>query len=230
MRYLAASLTLTLIVCVASASGQQSQPQQPQQSPQPAQSSMPQPAQSSSKPLPDRWQHFILDQTTPEEALGLLGKPASDKVDQLQIHNIDRWISIRRKDKIFRKMTWKKPAGALKLDLAFLEGKLVMMRVYYDKKQLPAENLAPSFGVNFIAVEKVSPNPLEYEQNAVGHIEHYPMQYYAVAVSPHSFLSALVVDVNIKRLLKRVVSVPVEGYLPGQVALIEILSRKLEKL
>lgn len=227
MKYLAASLTLALVVCVASASGQQSPP--PQQQQQQEQQS-PQSSQSLSKPLPDRWQNFILDQTTPEEALGLLGKPASDKVDQLQIHNIDRWISLRRKDKIFRKMTWKKPAGASKLDLAFLDGKLVMMRVYYDKKQLLAENLAPAFGINFIAVEKVSPNPLEYEQNAVGHIKKYPMQYYAVAVSPNSFLSALVVDPSIKRLLKRVVSVPVEGYLPGQVALIEILSRKLEKL
>jgi hypothetical protein len=217
MKYLAASLTLTLVVCAASALGQQT--------PQPPQSS-----QSLSKPLSDRWQNLILDQTTPEEALGLLGKPASDKVDQLQIHNIDRWISTRRKDKIFRKMTWKKPAGALKLDLAFLDGKLVMMRVYYDKKQLLAENLAPAFGINFIAVEKVSPNPLEYEQNAVSHIEKYPVQYYAVAVSPGSFLSALVVDVNIKRLLKRMVSVPVKGYLPGQVALIEILSRKIEKI
>jgi hypothetical protein len=200
---------------------------QPQQ--QQSQASPPS-GQVSSKPLPDRWQNLILDQTTPEEALALLGKPAGDKVDQLQFHNIDRWISLRRKDKIFRKMTWKKPAGVDKLDLAFLDGKLVMMRVYYKKKQLPAENLAPAFGINFIGVEKVSPNPLEYEQNAVTHIENYPMQYYAVAVSPNSFLSALVVDPNIKRLLKRMVSVPVAGYLPGQVALIEIVSRRLEKI
>jgi hypothetical protein len=210
------------LVCAASASGRQTQPQQQTQSSPPG--------QPSSKPLPDRWQNLIIDQTTPEEALALLGKPASDKVDQLQIHNIDRWISLRRKDKIFRKLTWKKPAGAHKLDLAFLDGKLVMMRVYYEKKQLPAEKLAPTFGINFIGVEKVSPNSLEYEQNAVTHIENYPMQYYAVAVSPNSFLSALVVDPNIKRLLKRMVSVPVEGYLPGQVALIEIVSRRLEKI
>jgi hypothetical protein len=223
LRRLACSLTLALLACVAAASGHRTQPQQQPQSSPPA-------GQSSGKPLPDRWQNLILDQTTPEEALALLGKPASDKVDPLQIHNIDRWISLRRKDKIFRKLTWKKPAGAHKLDLAFLDGKLVMMRVYYEKKQLPAEELAPAFGINFIGVEKVSPNPLEYEQNAVTNIENYPMQYYAVAVSPNSFLSALVVDPNIKRLLKRMVSVPVEGYLPGQVALIEIVSRRLEKI
>ncbi|HKP71728.1 MAG TPA: hypothetical protein VJT82_02255 [Pyrinomonadaceae bacterium] len=225
MRRLAIAISLTLVACAAHVRGQQQQPQPSTQTQTATQT--PQPPQP--KPLPDRWRDFVLDRTTPDDALRLLGKPAWDKTDQLQVHNIDRWISLRRKEKIFRKMTWKRLAGAHKLDLAFLDDRLVMLRVYYEGRQLPAENLSPTFGINFIAVEEVSPNSLEYEQNAVSHIEEYPVQYYAVAVSPNSFLSATVVDPGLKRMLKRVVNARVEGYLPGQVTELEMLSRKLEK-
>ena len=82
----------------------------------------------------DGWQGLTLDRNTPEDAVRTLGQPASDKIDRLRIHLIDKWITPKHKEKIFRVLTFKNVGDAKQAKLAFLDNKLVRILLDYKEK------------------------------------------------------------------------------------------------
>ena len=96
-------------------------------------------AQEQDRPMPDRWRGLILDQSTPEDAIRILGNPKSDKPSELPVQRINNWITKKRKQKVFRKLKFDKPEGVDSAELYFLDGKLVMIQI--DPKEVRPNSL-----------------------------------------------------------------------------------------
>jgi hypothetical protein len=52
-------------------------------------------AQEQDKPMPDRWRGLVIDQSTPEDAIRILGEPKKDKVGSLTVMDVRSWGSLR---------------------------------------------------------------------------------------------------------------------------------------
>src|SRR5436190_20578671 len=78
---------------------------------------------------PDRWRGLILSESTPEDAIQVLGKAEKDEANQpLRVFGgVSHWLTKRQKEKIFRVIEFKlgKEQGVQKADMYFLDGKLV---------------------------------------------------------------------------------------------------------
>src|ERR1051326_6326609 len=74
---------------------------------------------------PDRWRNLILNESTADDAIQVLGKPSKDSIGQLPTAPLSNWITKRQKEKIFRTLEFNKPEGINKAWLFFLNGKLV---------------------------------------------------------------------------------------------------------
>src|SRR6266446_4309027 len=101
----------------------------------------------------DGWNGLTLDKSTPEDAIRMLGQPASDKLDELRFRVIDKWITPRQKQKIFRVLAYKDAGEVERAELAFLENKLVRIHIEYGIKQFPAADLKKKFGADFVRIE-----------------------------------------------------------------------------
>lgn len=189
--------------------------------------------QEQTTPLPDRWRGLIVDQSTPEDAIRVLGRPSSDKVTSLTVYHINAWVTRRRKEKIFRRLEFKKPEGIDKAILCFLDNKLVMIELDL-KSGISPNGLANIYGVSFRPMvsevsEGLNPRDFERDQGRV-YPRVYPVTYYMVAVSPQSFISAMVGNVpSFGGALARTMGIPDrEGSFPGKVEILQIISRTLE--
>lgn len=189
--------------------------------------------QSPESPKPDRWRGLILDQSTPEDAIQILGQPASDKIGKLYVSKIQSWLSKRAKEKIFRTLEFKKPEGIDKARLSFLDNKLVAIDLDVRKGIAPIA-LANIYGVEFqplVSAADVAFRPRDYESNQ-GRIypKTYPTVYSMVAVSKNSFIDAMVSNVpSFGGALTRSMGIPDEpGTFPGRVETVTIVSRTLE--
>ena len=105
----------------------------------------------------DGWQGLFIDESTPQDAKRVLGEPVNDELDRLNIRVVDRWLSSKQKDKAFRKLTFRRIEKVDKVELFFLDDKLVMMRL--DLGPL-GENWSPDslnarFSVNFIPLKRI---------------------------------------------------------------------------
>src|SRR5216683_3865528 len=83
-------------------------------------------AQQQPSARADAWRGLTVDVSTPEDAIRNLGKPSGDKDKQsLHILMVDRWLtSGKHNQKIFRRLTFMKPAGFAEARLSFLNDKL----------------------------------------------------------------------------------------------------------
>lgn len=182
----------------------------------------------------DGWRGLVLDQTTPADAVRLLGTPASDKTDRVEVHNVDKWVAEKRREKIFRKLVFKKLDPVERAELYFLDDKLVMIRLWYGKdSKLPAREIPAAYGADFLLVESGVPKdstPAMYEGQKESLIPKvYPTIYYMVTVAPSSFVSAAVMNGSVKSVLKEMVRKPTTNPFPGKVLYVEMVSRRLEK-
>lgn len=187
-------------------------------------------------------QGLVLDQTTPDEAIKFLGTPKSDKLDKLKIQKIDKWVSSKQNEKIFRILTFEKAQGMDKITLAFSDEKLVMIHFNLDKK-IPARDLSRVYQIAFIPIfSELDDNfhPADYEKRK-GNVDvaDFPENYYLIAASKNSFISARVFNgenapkppaggVVRKADTRGNVKVHTNPLL-GQVTEIQIISRKMEK-
>src|SRR5260370_1351863 len=186
----------------------------------------------------DGWHGLFLDQSTPEDAIRLLGKPRSDKLDRLHIHVVDKWVSAKHKEKLFRVLTFKKIEEVDQADLAFLDGKLVMISLNLGilGKNWPVKSLADRFGVGFTAVKKIPEDgqPSDYESTVSSNNFRLSKNVYRmVAVSTRSYFYAYVADQNFLRNLVRsggrAGPEDIITRLPGKVITMEIISRRIER-
>ena len=191
-------------------------------------------AQTQENPLPDRWRGLILDQSTPEDAIRILGAPASDKTGgKLTAFRIQSWLTKKAKEKIFRTLEFKKPEGIDKAFLTFLDGKLVAITLDVKKGIVPA-GLSNIYGIEFqpmVGATDVAFRPRDYEQSQ-GRIypKTYPTVYSMIAVSEKSFVEAMVSNVpSFGGALARSAGIPDQpGTFPGKVEFVSLYSRTLE--
>lgn len=190
-------------------------------------------SQDSSQPQPDRWRGLILDQSTPEDAIRILGKPANDKIGKLYVLKIQSWLTKKAKEKIFRTLEFKKPEGIDKARLSFLDNKLVAIDLDVKKGIAPVA-LSNIYGIEFqplVGAADVGFRPRDYEQNQ-GRVypKTYPTTYSMVAVSKNSFIDAMISNVpSFAGALARSAGIPDEpGTYPGRVETITLVSRTLE--
>jgi hypothetical protein len=195
--------------------------------------SCPASAQEQDRPLPDRWRGLILNQSTPEDAIRVLGQPTSDKLNRLTVYRIQGWLTKATKEKIFRTLEFKKPEGIDKAWLAFSEGKLVAITLDVKKGIAPA-GLSNIYGVEFqpmVSSVDIGFNPGHYERNQ-GRVypKTYPTVYSMVAVSENSFVDAMVSNVpSFGGALAQSAGIPDQpGTFPGKVEFVSLVSRKLE--
>ncbi|PYS25598.1 MAG: hypothetical protein DMF72_01265 [Acidobacteria bacterium] len=147
---------------------------------------------------PDGWQGLTIDQSTTEDSIRILGQPMSAKLSRLHIHNIDKWITPKQEQKIFKVLTYQRAGEVKRAELDFLDNKLVRIYLEYDEKKFLAKDLGATIGVDFVLVERRVPSnssPSVYEGQKEALVPKvYPTAYYMVCVNPQSFISALVVS------------------------------------
>ena len=189
--------------------------------------------QQASSYKPNGWQALILDQSTSEEAVRVLGQPVSDKIDRLHIHNIDQWVTPRHKEKIFRVLTYKQIGEVDKAELDFLDNKLVRVFLEYDEKKFPAKDLSARIGLDFVMVEGEVPSdsvPSMYEGQKEALVPKvYPTAYYMVCVTPQSLVSANVLSGRGKAVFKEAFRVKTKESFPGSLIHLDMISRSLAK-
>jgi len=133
----------------------------------------------------------ILNQTTSEDAARILGQPAADKVDRLDVTKISKWLDPKHKEKIFRQLSFKNVGDFSLIQLSFLENKLMMIELEFKKTILP-ERLDGIFGVEFAVIGAQSgpsdlPNePGKYPVRFIP--TYYPFDYNLVGISDKTFI------------------------------------------
>lgn len=182
---------------------------------------------------PDRWRGLVLGESTPEDAIRILGQPAKDSMNRIFAQPIDNWLTKKHKDKVFRTLEYKKPEGIDKAWLYFLDGKLVAIMLDV-KKGISPDALGNIYGVEFqpvVGAVDLAMFPKNYERNQ-GRVypKTYPTVYHMVAVSERSFVTAMVGNVpSFGGALARSMGVPDKpGSFPGRVDFVTLISRTLE--
>lgn len=173
-------------------------------------------AQAESSPRPDGFRGLILNRTTVEDAVLNLGQPAKDGVDRLEVSEAGKWLDAKYKEKRFRQLTFKKVGDFRAIQLSFLENRLVMIELDFDKDLSPPR-LKNLFGVEFSPVDYgmgLKDKP-EQQPRRLFFARSYPDSYAAIAVSDQSFIYAKCSSNN-------------KG-VPGRVDKVLQISRLLEK-
>jgi hypothetical protein len=187
-------------------------------------------AQETSHYRADGWRGLTLDQSSVEDAMQTLGSAAEDKVGGLHVRNASEWMTAKRKEKVFRKLVYKSFEEVKRVELSFLDNRLVMISLML-KQPMAAKDLAGKYGTDFVIIKGKLPKgsrPADYEGRKQGFAPGtYPPVYLMITVSARSFVAASVVDVSAKNVLKRVVNSPTKDTLPGSVFIIETISRRL---
>lgn len=73
---------------------------------------------------PDRWKGLIIDETSPQQAVALLGKPTTDRTSKYSNMWIQRLLSLKTEESKFRTMTWSRLPETT-LTLTFTNERLV---------------------------------------------------------------------------------------------------------
>lgn len=105
----------------------------------------------------------------------MLGQPAEDKVDRLDVSKIGKWLDPKHKEKIFRHLTFKKVGDFRTIELSFLDDKLMMIGLEFGKTLRP-DRLNGFFGVVFALVGGPADLPDKPGQ--------YPRPFFATSVPP----------------------------------------------
>ena len=178
-------------------------------------------------PQPDRFRGLVIDQSTPEDALRILGTPSDEKTGAFGAPRIDSQLSKDRKNRTFRHLIFKRVADMNKVTLTFSASKLVGITLDLDESLSP-NILSKTYGIDFRPSfsswdEALSPGQFERHQGKL-YAKKYPTVYYLIAKSDRSFVSAMVTNNSFKSIL----GPDDPDSLPGKVTLIYIVSRTLE--
>lgn len=213
---------------------------------------MPLKAQEQVTAQPDGWRGLVIDVSAPEDAIRILGQPSSDKSNQsLKLLMVDKWLAGGNyNQKIFRRLTFKKPAGFNEAQLSFLDSKLVMIDLEPQTGDVPnwvdPDDLATIFNAKFTAQEwhigKKLPPLTEFEQNMGNDPpKKFAEIYDMIAISERNLILARIDNITArpmgiftrgcswcaKERNKEKKERDAGGTFPGQVSLIEIVSRRL---
>lgn len=176
---------------------------------------------------PDRWRGLVLDLTTPEQAIEILGKPAEDKTDSFRVYKIEEWLTKSIREKKYRRMEFKGVADMGKVILAFNDNRLVFIEL--NPKKLEANVLEKGYGTPFTATmskmqQAVTPNNRIFGTKEMA---SYPTVYYLYSNNPASFIVATVSNRSLGSLLGAGSVNDGIGY-PGDIKVLQLISRTLE--
>ncbi len=178
---------------------------------------------------PDRWHGFIIDESTPEQAIVALGKPDSDKTDSCRVYQLDRLLTKATHEKNYRKLEFKDVNGFKKVTLTFSSNKLVVIELRPEK--LSPNVLESAYGIKmrplFSGIDQAF-NPGSFERDAGEiHAKKYPVWYQLVGKSDKTFVMAGIGNSSIGSVLGTSAINDNMTY-PGKVEIITIVSRTLE--
>src|SRR3989442_6796655 len=138
----------------------------------------------------DGFRGLILNQTTSEAALRILGQPAADKTDRLDVAKLSKWLDPKHKEKIFRQLSFKNVGDFSEIRLSFLENKLMMIDLEFKKILFP-KRLNDLFGLEFAVIgAQGSPSDLPSEPGKYPFRfipVFYPFTYNLIAFSDKTF-------------------------------------------
>lgn len=174
----------------------------------------------------DRWKGLIIDESTPENAIAILGKPNADKTDSFRVYKIEDWFTKSIREKKWRRLEYKNVEGFDKVILAF-DTKLVFIEL--NPKKLDPDILENAYGVPFTATfnkfeRALTPGNVGRE---TGRVQSYPVFYYLYAKAPKTILLAGVGNSSLGSILGSKAINDDIGF-PGKVAYLQIISRTLE--
>lgn len=181
---------------------------------------------------PDRWKGLIIGESSPEDAVRLLGAPESTKTDRLQIKGADaNWLTKAITEKKFQILTFKKVQSVDRATLSFQDGRLAVIEL--DMAEQPAASALPRiYNISFAPrisgmTEALYPKDFERNQGRV-YPKSYPTVYDLVAVTETTFVSALIANNSFGTILRKTAGATDTGDFPGKAILIRIISRSLE--
>ena len=205
-------------------------------------------AVAQEKPAPDRWAGMVLNVSTPEDAIRLLGQPSKDK-DKVILDEPRplSWLSDKCKEKVFRTLSYKRIQEFKNVRFSFLEGKLVAITMEAPNAELEdnwidPDNLEQLFGVVFKPAKRnygiKLPPPSDFHANAPSELkkDDYDYWYDMIAISDQSFIVAITDNYQYQSGIfaspdaKKRKQINIRGTrYPGYVSTIEIISRTLAR-
>jgi len=100
---------------------------------------------------PSKDKAFLLDQTSPEQAVEILGEPQSDEVEKIDVLYVGKWVDEKFKKEKYRVLFFEKFEDLGQVKLTFLNEKLVAINFVLEK-EVPAARLSAIYKVQFIPV------------------------------------------------------------------------------
>jgi hypothetical protein len=190
------------------------------------------PEQDQDSPQPDRWRGLIINESTPEDAIKVLGKPSKDKMEGAHTYPLNQRLTLDDDSKDARKLSFDKLEGMSGVDLLFKNNKLVLIELRPSQK-IKASALARIYGIHFSP--KISSifdvSPRVYDNRGIQPVE-YPPNYYLVALSDLTYISAEIKSGIAGMLLgtnqRGKISADDDGGYPGKVSRIQLISRTLD--
>jgi hypothetical protein len=192
-------------------------------------------AQDAGGPKPDSWRGLVLGESTPKDAVRILGKPDKDKIDRLVVYDLHRWVTEKQNEKVFRNLEFSlgEKGGRQRALLSFLKDKLVMITLDFKSETVDANSLSNIYGVRFdpmIEAVDMAIFEKDYERHQ-GKVypQTYPSVYALVAVAERSLILAKVgIAPTVLRKLGKAMGMSDEpGSYPGKVEIVQLISRSL---
>lgn len=198
---------------------------------------------------PDGWRGLVLDGSTVEDAIRILGQPSKDKDKQrVELVAASEWLGDLEKQKLFRKLTFKKPEGFAQATLFFKDNKLVIIELdgkyEFQEGWLDPDALFSLFNADFKPHNKIFGGkrllpPEEFSRVGDAATKDFAWYYDMIAVAERSFILAdvknsepsavgiLGANPSYSRETKDKKKRDAGGKFPGFVEKVQIISRSL---
>jgi len=179
---------------------------------------------------PDKWKGLVLDESTPEDAVHLLGQPKESKPQKIRIQKIGDWLGKEIKRELPH-LRWEEAAGMKSVDAYFLDGKLVALELM-PKIEVRAASLESIYGVEFKHLisnaGRIAAGPGAYQRDRGETFSNKDeMLYHVGAKAERSFLVAWC-EVGFGEGLKRAYGAGTDSTRAGKVRLLQMYSRRVE--
>ncbi|HKO36674.1 MAG TPA: hypothetical protein VJV21_09360 [Pyrinomonadaceae bacterium] len=145
--------------------------------------------QKTYPPNADGFNALLLNETTVDDALNILGPPDADEIGTLDVSKIGKWLDPKHKEKSFRQLRYKKSPDFFKIELSFLDQRLVMIDLEYKKNVRP-QTMSKLFDVDFTELGGPIDLPDKPGQQPRGGFitTHWPNFYSMVGISAKTFI------------------------------------------
>lgn len=183
------------------------------------------------------WRGLVIDQTTFDQAVAVLGKPVKDKPNEtLTPIFYSKWFG-NKMPKGFREATFKNIEGLDSVVLSFKDDKLVVIEMDM-KKDLSAAALTDAYDTRFYPLVGnfaggITPNDLANNDREIIFPERFPAAYYLASANDKTIGFALA-SMGFAETFAATLSTPrgqrpgLSGTMPGIVRKIQLISRSLE--